>query len=441
MANRPPIPIDVRRQLRAEVGFGCPICRSPFLVFHHFDPPYEQEAHFRPEGMLALCQGCHGAAPSWTKEKCRRLKKSKNIAKPVKGFFNAWEDDLNIFIRLGGNYSLGAAVPIVVGDEDVIRISKDPDTGWLQLSFVIRNKHGDPVLTMETNDFVMSPESVHDLHVTVSKHEIKLWVTPDDVGLNLQFRWLTWEQLAKRITGDRQQSAKRSERDLRDDILARLPLNLRKYVADNLPTASEANEETLALLKDQIERRCAKDGKIPFLDVRRMVIYHRGARTVVDKGIYVGKGVYGGNIMVDNGIKLPAYEQVAFRNGSLYAISNGVAVDDTAENAFESQLFSRQLVAVDGKRFVKCRFEGCRLIYKGGQLPWFNECNLLDCLWVFDEAAARSIEWLHLLCRGFGDRERQAVNQIFEDIRNRASEQSAESSGDGSGSRLSGLSD
>src|SRR5438876_5358162 len=26
-------------ELRREVGFGCPVCRSPFLTWHLFDPP------------------------------------------------------------------------------------------------------------------------------------------------------------------------------------------------------------------------------------------------------------------------------------------------------------------------------------------------------------------------------------------------------------------
>ena len=43
------------RTLRREVGFGCPVCRSPFLTWHHFDPPYHVEEHWRHEGMIALC--------------------------------------------------------------------------------------------------------------------------------------------------------------------------------------------------------------------------------------------------------------------------------------------------------------------------------------------------------------------------------------------------
>lgn len=33
--------------LRREVGFGCPVCRSPFLTWHHFDPPVKGPLRFR----------------------------------------------------------------------------------------------------------------------------------------------------------------------------------------------------------------------------------------------------------------------------------------------------------------------------------------------------------------------------------------------------------
>lgn len=35
------IPKDVRKILRKEVYFGCPIkdCGSPYLSYHHFNPP------------------------------------------------------------------------------------------------------------------------------------------------------------------------------------------------------------------------------------------------------------------------------------------------------------------------------------------------------------------------------------------------------------------
>ncbi len=52
------------RQLRREVGYGCPFpgCGEPFLTWHHFDPPWNVRNHFDPDGMIALCMKHHRVA-------------------------------------------------------------------------------------------------------------------------------------------------------------------------------------------------------------------------------------------------------------------------------------------------------------------------------------------------------------------------------------------
>jgi hypothetical protein len=50
-------PTAVLHELRREVGFSCPVSGSgnPYLSWHHFDPPWRQEKHHRPQGLVALC--------------------------------------------------------------------------------------------------------------------------------------------------------------------------------------------------------------------------------------------------------------------------------------------------------------------------------------------------------------------------------------------------
>lgn len=87
------IPEEVKRQLRREVGFGCPLCRKPFLSWHHFDPPYHVEAHNRPEGMIALCLEHFAEADQglFSPEELRRLKVSPRSAEDAKGDFPSWK--------------------------------------------------------------------------------------------------------------------------------------------------------------------------------------------------------------------------------------------------------------------------------------------------------------------------------------------------------------
>lgn len=73
------IPDRVRRALRSEVGFGCPVdgCGSPYLTYHHFDPPRRLRDHNEPQGMIALCRKHHDDAGggAFTLEQLKDLKR------------------------------------------------------------------------------------------------------------------------------------------------------------------------------------------------------------------------------------------------------------------------------------------------------------------------------------------------------------------------------
>ena len=423
---RPPVPIDVRQALRREVKFGCPVCRRPFLEFHHFDPPWDGpdgEHHFRPNGMIALCPECHRAAAHWTKEKCHKLKSPQNtrLAKPVRGFFDAWANDVQMLVRLGGNYSLGTDVPIIIGNDAIFRLSKDAESGFVQLSFDLRDKCGDAIVQMQENDFVLTPSSVHDLQVTVTKHQLKIWVSRENVGLDLSFRWLTWDKLVETFDKDWRPSAKsKRTKAVFSGMTAGLPAGMKEqFESDMKQSAAEHDEQARQMLRKEVEEKCMRNGKIPLLDIRKMDIYHRGVKTVVDNGIYTGKGWYAGNLFIGNSFQLPAYERTAVRDAPLYLLSNGRAVDNEPRKEFDSVHFSRVVVVIDGKKFVKCNFVNCDLVYKGGEVPVFDGCDLNGSLWVFDEAARRSLEWLHRVCHAFGPHGNQAFQQVIDDLKKR----------------------
>src|ERR1700733_8062410 len=82
LMNRTP-PTAVRRELRREVGFGCPIagCGIPYLTWHHFDPEWRIEEHHRPEGLIALCLTHAGHADGGAYER-DYLKSLKQAGRP-----------------------------------------------------------------------------------------------------------------------------------------------------------------------------------------------------------------------------------------------------------------------------------------------------------------------------------------------------------------------
>lgn len=129
MQKRPPsipgrnAPATVKRTLRQEVGHGCPVsgCASPYLEYHHFDPPWAEENHHRPEGMIALCGPHHDKAGggAFTAEQLRQLKKSSYaLSAEIKGTFE-WRRQ-HLVARVGGNFYLDTPVMVEVQGTPVV---------------------------------------------------------------------------------------------------------------------------------------------------------------------------------------------------------------------------------------------------------------------------------------------------------------------------------
>ncbi|MCC0765991.1 hypothetical protein [Micrococcus luteus] len=144
------IPESVRRQLRSEVGFGCPWdrCGVPYLEYHHFDPPFHEEAHHRPEGMIALCPMHHARADSLTVEQCRKLK--SNRAHGVEGRFDWMRHEIVAIV--GGNYYHEVPNVVVFNGVPVIYFSRDAE-GHLLLSVRMLTKSDEPRAWLDRNDW------------------------------------------------------------------------------------------------------------------------------------------------------------------------------------------------------------------------------------------------------------------------------------------------
>jgi hypothetical protein len=53
--------------------------------------------------------------------------------------------------------------------------------------------------------------------------------------------------------------------------------------------------------------------------------------------------------------------------------------------------FKNATVHVDGHTYLGCRFEQCRLVYSGGELPSMIGCEFERCRWRLAGAAARTL--------------------------------------------------
>ncbi|ODS12923.1 hypothetical protein [Pseudoalteromonas tetraodonis] len=154
MSGRKPIPKAVKKVLRAEVGFGCPIkdCGNPYLEYHHFDPPVSVKPHNNPEGMIALCAQHHKKADggAYTLEQLHNLKKDKANADLVKGNLEWLRKDLLAVV--GGNFYYETPKIITIDNIDLVSLIRDGD-GYLRLNVNMLSLENEERIIIEDNSW------------------------------------------------------------------------------------------------------------------------------------------------------------------------------------------------------------------------------------------------------------------------------------------------
>ena len=64
--------------------------------------------------------------------------------------------------------------------------------------------------------------------------------------------------------------------------------------------------------------------------------------------------------------------------------------------------FAKTTEILDGNSYSECRFESCRLIFRGGTLPVIARCHFENCQWSFEDAAERTLVFMRQLYHGMG---------------------------------------
>lgn len=174
--NRTP-PVAVRKALRQEVKFGCPVagCGNPYLEYHHFAPAWSESNHHNPDGMIALCATHHAKADALTADQCRQLKQSPNTDSVV-GRFD-WMRDQIISI-VGGNYYFETPRMVVFRGEPVVWYERDSQ-GHMLLSLNMLTTSRSPRARLVRNDWevlgepvdVVSPPSGKNLEITYDNED------------------------------------------------------------------------------------------------------------------------------------------------------------------------------------------------------------------------------------------------------------------------------
>lgn len=146
-------PVAVRRALAEEVGFGCPVagCGSPYLTWHHFDPPWAMRQHHEPDGMVALCRDHHpeADADAFTTELLREMKREgRDRNKAIGARFNWMRDELLAVV--GGNFYYETPIVVRVQHLPIVWFNRDP-SGRLLVNLQLLSTSGQPRMVMMDN--------------------------------------------------------------------------------------------------------------------------------------------------------------------------------------------------------------------------------------------------------------------------------------------------
>lgn len=198
MERKPPA--AVRRELRKEVGFACPIegCGSPYLTYHHFDPPWAVEEHHDPEGMIALCLQHHKEADvgTYTDEQLRSLKEKDAAHSYVSGRFN-WRREDTLIIA-GSNYFIGSPTILEIEGRKLIWFQKNED-GFDTVNMDLYARNGQLVFQMRNNEWVVTP-SLDNIEAPPSGRSLKVRCKRHKISVDLDFSQCDISDVKKRAS-------------------------------------------------------------------------------------------------------------------------------------------------------------------------------------------------------------------------------------------------
>lgn len=153
-------PLEARHELRREVGFACPVpmsgdrCASPYLRWHHFDPPWRVRPHYWTPGMIALCAQHHAQAEAgeFSVAELRELKQAGGDGEEKVRRRLAWMRE-RLLAVVGGNFYYETRAPLQVGPQPVIAFHRD-EQGMFTLDANMPSTTGEPRVRIDRNDWI-----------------------------------------------------------------------------------------------------------------------------------------------------------------------------------------------------------------------------------------------------------------------------------------------
>lgn len=143
----------VARQLRQEAFFGCCICGSPIIQYHHIKERSEED-HFRPEEMMVLCPQHHDQAtkkalpePEQREHKANPYNKRRNYAG---GLLEVKQD--YCAINMGTVFMVGEGACLRIDGEDLLKIEMGEK--HLQISLRFYDEKDNLLVHIDCNEWI-----------------------------------------------------------------------------------------------------------------------------------------------------------------------------------------------------------------------------------------------------------------------------------------------
>jgi hypothetical protein len=165
-------------------------CGSPYLTWHHFDPPWSVAQHHDPAGMIALCRDHHPEADAgaFTVDQLREMKRAGRDRNKLLGAkFNWMREDLIPFV--GGVFYAHTPIAIQILDMPVVWFRRD-ERGRLLVNLQLPSQSNEPRIAICDN-FWMTEGSDERRVVCPPSGKLVSASYPNGDRLKVEFREIT----------------------------------------------------------------------------------------------------------------------------------------------------------------------------------------------------------------------------------------------------------
>jgi hypothetical protein len=202
------------------VGFGCPVdgCGSPYLTWHHFDPPWRDGQTHNPDGMVALCLQHHKEADggAFTHQQLRDLKTQGfmlRIGGAPGGRFN-WRRE-QLILDAGGGLFVRCPEFLRMAGRPMIWLTTDAQGNQL-LNLDIWDRTGALVFAMRDNDWVVF--DADDVEAPPGARSLIVRDSSKGIRLSVAFKTASASEIEARLVERERRGAESMRRHYQDEL-------------------------------------------------------------------------------------------------------------------------------------------------------------------------------------------------------------------------------